>query len=176
MNKEEAIKFLESYRNNKELENTKILSINEMEVNAQTAKSIDMTSEHVQGGNAVLPEYIYAKILDMKDSLVRDIYSNTIRLNILEEYIYKVSVIYNNVLYSNVLYYRFIKQYSFSKIEHETNYSIVRLKQIFKEALESISKILEPLSLDAIEKSIKEQSLISRAELDKFYKKIYSSD
>lgn len=175
MTREEAIKFLESYKKRKELEKTKILTIVEMENNVQTAKSIDMTSERVQGGKSLLPEYIYAKIMDLKESLVREVYSNTIRLSILEEYIYKLAVIYDNALYANVLYYRFIMNYRFDKIEQETNYSHARVKQLYKESLECIYKILQPLSLDEIEKNIEEKSFISRAKLDEFYKQIYSS-
>lgn len=174
MTRKEAVNFLESYKYQKELEKSRILTIKELEENAQTAKSIDMTSERVQGGKSVLPEYIYAKIMDLKEALVREVYSNTIRLSILEEYIYRVAKEYDNAIYANILYYRFIMNYSFSKIERETNYSIVRLKQLFKEALECIYKILEPLSLDSIEQEIKDKSYISRDELDEYYKKVYS--
>lgn len=170
MTKKEVIIFLESYHKQKELLKTKILTIKELEQNAESAKSIDMTSERVQGGQSVLPEYIYSKIMDLKDALVRDIYSNSIRLNIIKNNIYNITKIYNNILYVNVLYYKYIMHYNFSKIEDETHYSVIRLKQVFKEAQEGMYLLLEPLSLEDIENSIKEQSFISRLELDNFYR------
>ena len=172
MTKNEVIEFLESYAKEKNLEKLKVNTIMEMESNANTAKGINFDSDQVQGGKRVLPEYVYAMIIDLKEELIRDIYSNSIRLNILEKYFHKVASI-RNVTYGNILYYKFIWEYRYLDIERETSYSFVRIKQIIKEAVDIMYDLLVDVSIEEIEQRIHDESQITRDDLDDFYQKLY---
>lgn len=172
MTKDEVIEFLESYAKEKNLEKLKVNTIMELETNANTAKGIKFDSDQVQGGKRVLPEYVYAMIIDLKEELIRNIYSNSIRLKILEKYIHTIAST-KNIAYGNILYYKFIWQYRYLDIERETSYSIVRIKQILKESIDIMYDLLADISIDEIEQRIHDESQITRNELDEYYRKLY---
>lgn len=172
MTSKEVIKFLESYKKNKDLEQIQLDSIEEMELNATTAKGISF-GERTQGGKSTLPDYVYSQIIDMKEDLIRSIYSNTIRLKYINTYISKISDKVNNNRYSNIIYYKYIKNYDYARIERELNYSFNSVKKYYNEALIILADIMKDVELNMLERIIKNESYISREELDKFYKNYY---
>lgn len=174
MTSKEVVKFLESYKKNKDLERMKLDSIAEMELNATTAKGIDF-GERTAGGKRVLPDYVYSQIVDMKEELIRSIYSNTIRLKYLNIYISKISEEENNNNYSNIIYYKYIKNYDYARIERELNYSFPSIKKYYNSALNIFNQIMKDVDLKLLERTIANESHISREELDKFYTKYYLS-
>ena len=177
MTEQEAIQFLESYQKNKALEKIQILHIQELEQNAITAKGINYESNGSSFSGTIskssLPEYIYSKIMDMKEDLLRAIYSNSIRLKYIEEYIYKLGVLDTRA--ATLLTYKYVFGFKTNKIESEFNYSHIWTMQLMKQSLKDFCyKIMDEVNIQTIEKKIYDESVVSRAELDKFYEKYIS--
>ena len=173
MTKDETIKLLNSYQKNKKSESIIINHIEELERNLITAKSIDFTKENSFSSSytPTLPHLIIAKLIDMKEHLIKDIYQNSILLNKLENIIYEIGV--ENVNAGIILSNKFILGLTNTALELKFNYSKVWIIKSLRKAEELFFQKVKDIDYKLFIQEIEEESNITREELDNFYKKMF---
>lgn len=173
MTKDETIKLLNSYQKNKKAESIIINHIEELERNLITAKSIDFTKENSFSSSytPTLPHLIIAKLIDMKEHLIKDIYQNSILLNKLENIIYEIGV--ENVNAGIILSNKFILGLTNTALELKFNYSKVWIIKSLRKAEEAFYQKVKDIDYKLFIQEIEKESNITREELENFYRNIF---
>ena len=165
MTKKEVIKFLESYQALKNIEKIRIATIEEMEQNIKKIKklSYDHTSNDTK--NISQNEAICSKIIDMKNSLAREIYSNTIRLKYIEEYINAIA--FEDIRLGTCLCFRYITGLTNVQIAKEFRYSESSVKIFIRDGINKLYELLKDIDIKTINDRISNDSNISIKKINK---------
>lgn len=171
MTEEEAQKLLKLYQKNKEAEALTINAIKEFERNLFTAKSIDFSKENNCSSTykPTLPYLIISKLIDMKEKLIKNIYFNALLLDNLEKIIYEIGT--ENINCGILLSNKYILGLSNLQLEMKFKYSHAWITKSVKKANEIFYNKVKDIDYKSFIDKIRDDSNITREELDDFYKK-----